>query len=93
MTEIQLKDMIQKAHRAEELLNDPMIQEFIIAVRGDLLNEFESAELKDDRERMNTWNQAQVFKRFLAQFQKKIKAGKNARLTLVDRARNLVNNR
>ena len=43
MTETQLKNIIQKAQRADELLNDPLIQEFIVAVRGDLLREFESS--------------------------------------------------
>ena len=38
-SEIVLKNKIQKAQRADELLNDPLIQEFIISVRGDLLHE------------------------------------------------------
>jgi len=85
-TETELKNQIQKAQRADELLNDPLIQEFIIAVRGDLLNKFESAKLGDDAERLSAWNQSQVFKLFLDKFTKAIKEGKNANLTLMERA-------
>ena len=82
MTEIELKNTIQRANRAEELLNDEMIQEFIIQLRGDLLNKFESAGLHEDKERMDAWQQGQVLKMFLDKFQKKIKEGKNARTEL-----------
>jgi len=52
MTEIELKNLVQKAQRADQLLNDPMIQEFIISVRGDLLNKFESTDLDSEKERL-----------------------------------------
>ena len=86
MNEIQLKDTIQKANRAEQLLNDPLIQEFIIQMRGDLLNKFESCELDSDKERLAAWNQSQVLNMFLDKFTKKIKAGKAAKLSLLDKA-------
>ncbi len=82
MTEIELKNQVQRAQRAKELFYDPMIQEFIIAIRGDLLNEFESASLDNDKERMSAWNQSQVFNKFIAKFDKEIKTGKNAQHTL-----------
>ena len=82
MTEIELKNTIQRANRAEELLNDEMIQEFIIQLRGDLLNKFESAGLHEDKERMDAWQQGQVLKMFLDKFKKQIKEGKNARTEL-----------
>ena len=85
MTEIELKNLVQKAQRADQLLNDPMIQEFIISVRGDLLNKFESAGLDSEKERLAAWHQGQVLKMFLDKFTKQIKAGKNAQLTLMDK--------
>lgn len=88
MTETELKNTVQKAHRAEQLLNDPLIQEFIISVRGDLLNKFESAKLDDEAERLAAWNQGQVLKLFMDKFDKQIKAGKNAQLTLMDKVNN-----
>lgn len=85
MNEIELKNTVQKAQRAEQLLNDPLIQEFIIAVRGDLLNKFESADLDSEKERLDAWQQGQVLKLFLDKFTKQIKAGKVAKLTLMDK--------
>ncbi len=90
-TEIELKNTIQRAQRAEQLLNDPMIQEFIITVRGDLLNKFESTELNSEAERLAAWHQGQVLKLFLEKFTKQIKKGKEAR-TLLDTAKQVIRN-
>jgi hypothetical protein len=88
MNEIDLKNTVQKAQRAEQLLNDPLIQEFIVSVRGDLLNKFESTELSSEQERLAAWHQGQVLKLFLGKFTKQIKAGKSAQLTLMDKINN-----
>lgn len=92
MTETELKNTVQKAQRAEQLLNDPLIQEFIISVRGDLLNKFESTDLNSEKERLTAWNQGQVLKMFLDKFTKQIKAGKNAQLSLMDKVNNNIRN-
>ena len=85
-SEADLKSQIQKAQRADQLLNDPLIQEFIVSLRGDLLNKFESTELNNEKERTAAWHQSQVLNGFLDKFTKAIKEGKNARLTLMERA-------
>jgi len=85
MTESELRSAIQKAQRADELLNDPLIQEFIISIRGDLLNKFESTGLSNESERLSAWNQSQVLRLFLDKFTKTIKEGKNAELSLMDK--------
>lgn len=90
MTETELKNLVQKAERADELLNDPLIQEFIVAVRGKLLNEFESTALNDEKARQNAWQKSQVLNSFLDEFKKTIKEGKNAKLTLAERAKQAV---
>jgi len=87
MTETDLKNTIQKAQRADELLNDPLIQEFIISLRGDLLNKFESTNLNDDKSRQDAWQQSQVLNKFLEKFTKTIRDGKNAKLSLMDKAK------
>ena len=92
MTEIELKNIVQRAQRADELLNDPMIQEFIISVRGDLLNKFESTNLNNKNERLAAWHQGQVLKLFIDKFTKQIKAGKTAQLTLMDKINNNIRN-
>lgn len=85
-SETDLKNQIQEAQRADELLNDPLIQKFIIAVRGKLLNEFESTGLDNDKERLSAWYKSQVLSSFLDEFKKSIKEGKNAQHTLMERA-------
>ena len=90
MTEIELKNTIQLAQRAEQLLNDELIQRFIVECRGDLLARFESCDLDDDRARQAAWNQSQVLNMFIAKFTKKIKEGKNAKLTLMDKAQSAI---
>ena len=90
MTEIELKNQVQRAQRAEQLLNDPMIQEFIVSVRGDLLTKFESTKLEEASERLAAWNQSQVFNLFLDKFTKEIKQGKSAQFTLGEKAKQIV---
>jgi len=90
MTETELKNTIQRANRADELLNDPLIQEFIITLRGDLLNKFESTKLDNEKERLDAWQQSQVLNKFLDKFTKTIKDGKRAKITLAERAKQAV---
>ena len=90
-SETDLKNTIQDAQRAEQLLNDPMIQRFVIAVRGDLLNKFESTALNSEAERLAVWNQAQVLKLFMSKFTKAIKEGKDAR-TILEQTKHTVQN-
>ena len=92
MTETELKNTVQKAQRADQLLNDPLIQEFIISLRGDLLNKFESTKLDNEKERLDAWQQSQVLNKFLDKFTKSIKDGKNAQLSLMERAKNHLRN-
>ena len=89
-SETDLKNQVQKAQRAEQLLNDPLVQEFIVSLRGDLLNKFESTELSNEKERTSAWHQSQVLNGFLDKFTKAIKEGKNAKLTLMERANNKI---
>ena len=51
-TETDLKNTVQQAIRAEQLLNDELLQRFIVECRGDLLAKFESCKLEDDKERL-----------------------------------------
>jgi hypothetical protein len=92
-SETALKNDVQRAQRADQLLNDPMIQEFIISLRGDLLNKFESTSLDNDDERMAAWHQAQVLNNFLDKFTKAIKKGKEAQSLLgmlKEKVRNII---
>ena len=89
--ETELKNLVQRAQRADQLLNDPLIQEIIISVRGDLLNKFESTALDSEEERTAAWNQSQVFNLFMSKFTRAIKEGKDAR-TMLEQAKHTVRN-
>ena len=91
-SETELKNDVQRATRADQLLNDPMIQEFIIAMRGKLLNEFESSALNSDKERLDAWQRSQVLNSFLEEFTKAIKKGKEAK-TLLGMLKDIMPNR
>ena len=88
-SEIDLKNQIQKAQRADELLNDPLIQEFIIAVKGKLMIEFEGSGLDDEKKRLSAWQKMQNLNSFLDEFTKTIKKGKDAR-SMLDRAKDQI---
>ena len=90
MNETELKNLVQKAQRADELLNDDLMQEWITAVRGKLLIEFESTDLNDDKSRTNTWQKSQLLNSFLDEIKKTIKDGKNAKISLAERAKQAV---
>jgi len=91
-TENELKEVIQQANRANELFNDPMIQGFILSIRGKLLNEFECTQLQDDSKRKEAWQKSQLLNMFLDEFKKKIKEGRNAELTLSERVKQKLRN-
>ena len=91
--ETELKNQIQKAQRADELLNDPLIQEFIIAVKGKLMIEFEGADLDSEKKRLNAWQKMQVLNSFLEEFTKTIKKGQRANTTLIERAKEILSKR
>lgn len=90
-SETELKNLVQRAQRADQLLNDQFIQEIIVSVRGDLLNKFESTALDSEQERAAAWNQSQVFKLFMSKFTKAIKEGKDAR-TMLEQAKHTIRN-
>ena len=92
VSETDLKNKVQEAQRADQLLNDPLIQKFIITLRGDLLSKFESTVLNDDKERLDAWQQSQVLNKFLDQFTKAIKEGENAKFTLYQKAKKVLKN-
>jgi len=91
MNEIELKNKVQRAQRANELLNDPLMQEFIISVRGDLLHAFETCEDSDDK-RKTIWSESQAFNRLMSRFQKELREGKNARTTLEENSKAKIKN-
>ena len=92
MNETELKNIIQKAHSGDALFNDPLLQEWLTNVKHKLFIEFQKSELKDDEARKDVWRKTQLLNSFLDEVSRTIKDGKNAKLKLMDRAKNHLRN-
>jgi hypothetical protein len=90
-SETELKNTIQKAHRADQLLTDPLLQEFIANMRKDLMKEFEDTGLNGDAERLDIWQRSQILNGLLEQFKKSNKEGKAAQ-SLLERMKTKLRN-
>jgi hypothetical protein len=85
MSDTKLKNTIQKAQHARELLEDPLMQEFILRTKAKYLAEFESSKLNDNEARENAWRKTQVLNDLLNQFSNMFKQGKDAEFTLASK--------
>jgi hypothetical protein len=74
------------------LLNDPLIQEAFIKLKGDLLHSFNSSDLSDEKARLNAWQQGQLLDKLEKNFISIVKTGENAKLTLIEQSKNLIRN-
>ncbi len=63
---------------AKELIENPLYQEALIKIKGDLFNEFNSADLTSDKKRMEAWRQSQILDKFESNFNRIIRTGKDA---------------
>ena len=82
----------ERARQADELLKHPLIQEAFIKLKGDLLNEFRSTNLHNEKERLNVWQQSQILDKFERNFESIVKTGNHAKITLMENAKNKLRN-
>lgn len=92
MNEQQLKQKAARGERAKVLLADPLIQEAFIRLKGDLLNQFNSTDLSNEKARLNTWQQSQLLDKLEKNFISIVKTGENAKLSLFEQSKNLIRN-
>lgn len=83
---------ISRAHRAEELLNNPLYVEAITAMQAAMFEQFSGSKLIDADQRHELWQRMQLLKQFQGKFESIVKQGKKAQetLTLLEKAKNLV---
>ena len=72
----------ERGRVAKELLDNPLFQEAFIKIKGDLFNQFNSADLASDKERLDVWTQSQVLDKFEKTFIDIVKHGKTATIAL-----------
>ncbi len=71
-----------RAHRADELLSNPLYKEAIEAMEISLVEAFKDTKLDDDNLRHEVWQRMQLLKQFQAKFEHVVREGKKARETL-----------
>lgn len=77
----------ERGRQAEELLKHPLIQEAFIKLKGELLHQFNSTGLKDEKERLNVWQQSQILDKFERNFESIVKNGNHAKISLYENAK------
>lgn len=84
---------ISRAHRAEELLNNPLYLEAIEAMSLAMQKTFEDTSLNQEHERHELWQRMQLMKQFKGKFESIVKQGVNAQktLTLLEKGKQLFN--
>jgi len=92
MNDQELKRKAARGDRAQVLLSDPLIQEAFIRLKGDLLNQFNSSNLDDEKARLNTWQQGQLLDKLEKNFISIVKTGENAKLSLFEQSKNTIRN-
>ena len=91
-TERILQAQEERGRQAEELLKHPLIQEAFIKLKGDLLNEFRSTDLHNEKERLNVWQQSQILDKFERNFESIVKNGNHAKISLLENAKSKLRN-
>lgn len=84
---------ISRAHRAEELIANPLYIEAITAMQAAMFEQFSDSKLVDADERHELWQRMQLLKQFQGKFESIVKQGSKAKdtLTLLEKAKAVVN--
>lgn len=84
---------ISRAHRAEELIGNPLYIEAITAMQAAMFEQFSDSKLVDADERHELWQRMQLLKQFQSKFESIVKQGSKAKdtLTLLEKAKAVVN--
>ena len=79
---------ISRAHRASELLANPLYTEAITAIQAAMFEQFNDTKLADEEQRHELWQRMQLMKQFQGRFESIVKQGAKAQdtLTLLERA-------
>jgi hypothetical protein len=84
---------ISRAHRASELLSNPLYTEAIVAMKAAMFEQFNDTKLVDADQRHELWQRMQLMKQFQGRFESIVKQGTRAEQTLglLEKAKGLIN--
>jgi|TARA_R110000796_G_scaffold116819_4_gene229473 hypothetical protein len=74
---------ISRAHRALELLNNPLYLEAITAIEAAMFEQFNSTKLEDGAQRHELWQRMQLMRLFQGRFESIVQQGGRAKDTLM----------
>jgi GTP1/Obg family GTP-binding protein len=73
---------ISRAHRASELLANPLYTEAITVMQAAMFEQFNDTKLEDEKQRHELWQRMQLMKQFQGRFESIVKQGAKAQNTL-----------
>ncbi len=82
----------QRGQLSQQVLDNPIYQEALVIMKGDLMLQFENTKFEDAEKRNEVWRQMQTLSRFEMSMEKIMKTGKIAKhnLSLKEKAKALV---
>lgn len=83
--ELRLEHAVNRGLQADAVINNPVYQEAMLHIRGELMLAFESTKFKDSADRDEIWRKLQVAKWFEAYVERVMKNGVTAKKTLAQR--------
>lgn len=84
---------ISRAHRASELLSNPLYIEAVTAMQAAMFEQFNDTKLIEEKERHELWQRMQLMKQFQSKFESIVKQGAKAQqtLSLLEKGKQFIN--
>lgn len=79
-----VEKIIQDAHRAEQILNDPLLKPALDEIQTRLIEEWRSTAVKDVEMREKLWMMYCMYHRFISVLTERIDSGKFAKASLAE---------
>ena len=78
------EEEIQRGHRAEQILNDPLLKPALDEIQARLIEEWRSTAVKDVEMREKLWMMFCMYHRFVSVLTERIDSGKFAKASLAE---------
>lgn len=84
---LKLERDVSRGVRAEAILEDPLVVEAMVMIRGALLSQFEQTKFGDTKERDEIWRKLQVCGWFEDHFKRVMQTGRMAEKSLLEKVK------
>lgn len=79
-----------RGNQAAEVLNNPIYQEAFVAIRAQLMGEFQSTKFRQSKQRDEVWRQMQTVEKMQKHLEKVMRSGRISEATIAERGKKLV---